>query len=347
MTLVSSYARISIVIPTYNGEAYLEKCLASILGQTHPPMEILVVDNASTDASVSLIQKVAPAAKILRQSRNLGFAGAANAGIRHARGDWIAILNNDTEVSATWLAECVLAIGRHPDAAFIACRILDFAKRGLVFSAGDCILRACIGYRRGQELPDCARYHEEIKIFSACGAAALYCKSVLEESGGFEDIFFAYLEDVDLGLRLQAAGYCGYYAPQAVVYHYGAATSGGEFSPLAVRLRTRNSFLLLVKGIPVSIFWRCLPMIVAVQASWFARVMLKFKGLSYMRGIIGAFRFLPAMLRRRKKMHRHWRRSASVLWQSILRSEALAREDILAASNSHVSLFLKLYFRLF
>jgi GT2 family glycosyltransferase len=347
MSFVSSDPRISIVIPTYNGAAYLEKCLASILCQTRPPLEILVVDNASTDATVSVVQRVAPAAQILRQSRNLGFAGGANAGIRRSRGDWIAILNNDTEVSATWLAECVSAIERHQDAAFLACKILDYRKRNYVFSAGDCILRAGIGYRRGQELPDCPRYGEEIEIFSACGGAALYRKSALEESDGFDELFFAYLEDVDLGLRLRSAGHYGYYAPQAEVYHYGAATSGGEFSPLAVRLRTRNSILLLVKSMPACIFWRCFPMILAAQASWVTRATLRYKGLSYLRGIMGVFPLLPAMLKKRRKLRHHWRRSASALWQAILHSEALAREDVLEASNNGLSSFLKWYFRIF
>lgn len=347
MTLVSSAPRISIVIPTYNGAAYLEKCLASILRQTHAPKEILVVENASTDASVSVIQRVAPEVQILRQARNLGFAGGANAGVRCAQGDWVAILNNDTEMPETWLAECISAIERHPDAAFLACKIMDYVRRDRVFSAGDCFLRAGIGYRRGQELQDSPRYQEEIDIFSACAGAALYRRSVLEETGGFEELFFAYLEDVDLGLRLRAAGCCGYYVPRAEVYHYGAATSGGEFSPLAVRLRTRNSILLLVKSIPSSIFLKCLPMIIAAQASWFARALLRRRGFSYLRGIFGVMPLLPVMLRRRRKLRPCWKCSPDGLWQSILRSEALAREDVLGASDDRISSFLKWYFRFF
>jgi GT2 family glycosyltransferase len=335
------------VIPNYNGAAYLEKCLFSVLHQTRPPLEILVVENASSDASVKVIEKAAPTAKILRQARNLGFAGGANAGIRCAQGDWVAILNNDTMVSETWLEECVSAMERHPEAAFLACKILDYRRRDRVFSAGDCLLRAGIGYRRGQELRDSPRYSEEIDIFSACGGAALYRKSVLDEVGAFDELFFAYLEDVDLGLRLQASGQCGYYVPQAEVYHYGAATSGGEFSPLAVFLRTRNSIFLLAKSIPACIIMKCLPMILAAQASWLARVILRLRGLSYLRGIISALPSLPAMLKSRRNLRRCWRPSLDRLWQSIKRSEALAREDVLNASDDEVSSFLRWYFRLF
>jgi GT2 family glycosyltransferase len=347
MISISAAPSISIVIPNYNGAAYLEKCLSSLRRQTYPPMEILVVENASTDASAEVIRRVAPEVEILYQPCNLGFAGGANAGIRRAQGEWIAILNNDTELSATWLAECASAIERHPDAAFLACRILDFNRRDIVFSAGDCILRAGVGYRRGQGLQDTPGYQREIEIFSACGCAALYHKSALKEASGYEEIFFAYLEDVDLGLRLQAAGYCGYYVPRAQVYHYGAATSGGEFSTLAVRLRTRNSILLLVKSMPVRLFCKCLPMILAAQASWLARVILQRRVLSYLRGLIGIFPLLPAMLKGRRNMHRYWRRSTDRLWQSILRSEALAREDFVSQSGDRISSFLKWYFRLF
>jgi GT2 family glycosyltransferase len=343
----SASPRISIVIPNFNGAAYLEKCLASLKLQTYAPLEILVVENASTDGSADVIRHAAPDAQILHQSRNLGFAGGANAGILHARGEWIAILNNDTEASAAWLAECAAAIERHPEAAFLACRISDISRRNIIYSAGDCILRAGIGYRRGQQLQDCEGYGEEIEIFSACGCAALYRKSALKDTGGYDDHFFAYCEDVDLGLRLQAAGYCGYYIPRAEVFHYGAGTSGGEMSALAVRLTTRNSILLLVKSVPARILWKCLPMVIAAQASWLCRVILRHRVFSYGHGLIGILPLVPAMLRERKKMRRCWRRSADRLWKSVLTSETLAREDFVSREGVKISSFLKWYFRVF
>ncbi len=339
---------ISVVIPNYNGAACLASCLLSLARQSRPDFEILVVDNGSSDDSVETVRRAAPGAVILRQDRNLGFAGAANAGIRAATAEWVAVLNNDTEVAAEWTARCADAIGRYPDAAFFACRIFDFARRDLVYSAGDCFLRAGIGYRRGQEQPDRPEYDNEDEIFGACGCAALYRKSVLERVGGYDDRLFAYMEDVELGLRLKASGLRGYYLPAARVYHYGAATSGGEFSPLSVNLRTRNSLLVLLKSVPAKILLRCVPMILLSQVFWLARVIRQGRILSYLRGLMGALRLAPAMLRSRSELRPRWS-SAAVegLWSAIAQSEAAARADCNSPGSKCPSLFLRLYFFLF
>jgi len=338
---------ISVVIPNYNGAAYLVNCLRSLQQQTYTNAEILVVDNASQDSSVEAIKKVAPEATILVQSSNLGFAGGINAGIAAARGEWIAVLNNDTEVAEDWLEQCVSALSRHPEAAFIACRIMDCSDRNRVYSAGDCFLRAGIGYRRGQERRYDARYRRDIEIFAPCGCAAIYRKSVIQATGGFDEHFFAYLEDVELGLRLSAAGQRGCYAGEAVVYHHGGATSGGEFSSLAVRLRTRNSLLLILKSLPGGALWRWWPMIMAAQLSWLLRVLAHGKLISYLRGLVSVIPLVAAMLRARSRMRGLWGGSSRHLQEIILQSESMARDDFHAAPGEWTSVFLKWYFRLF
>jgi hypothetical protein len=337
---------ISVVIPNYNGAVLLERCLASLAVQDFWNHEVLVVDNASADGSVDVVTRTLPQARILRQDRNLGFAGAANAGIAAARGRWVAVLNNDTEVSESWLSQCAAAMERHPDAAFFACRILEHARPGLVYSAGDCFLRAGIGYRRGQGLPDGAAYDSEAEVFSPGGCAALYRKSAFEEAGGYDERFFAYLEDVELGLRMQARGLVGYYVPEARLLHHGAATSGGEFSPLSVRLRTRNALLLIMKSLPVQIIGRCLPGMLAAQFVWLARIIRRGRILSYVRGLAQAMILGPAMLRSRRVMREYWSRGGTErLWQSILRSESMASLDYRGPHHRGPSLFLRWYFR--
>ena len=310
-------------------------------------MEIVVVDNASRDRSVEIIQSVTPEAVLLCENRNLGYAGGVNAGIRSSQGEWVAVLNNDTQVSPDWLAECVRAIQAHSDAVFFACRILDFENRDTLYSAGDCFLRAGIGYRRGQEQKDREDLRKEGEVFSASGCAALYRRDVLEEIGGFDDRFFAYLEDVDLGLRLQAADHRGYYVPGAEIYHHGASTSGGEFSPLSVRLRTCNSVLLLLKSVPIGILFRCIPMIVFAQLVWFLRVIAHKRLISYISGLTKAVLLAPAMITDRAGIRPFWRRSSRRLWHTILQSESLARKDFTSTSSKPDSLFLKWYFRMF
>jgi GT2 family glycosyltransferase len=338
---------VSVVIPNYNGAAFLETCLASLARQTCSPLEILLVDNASQDDSLEITRRVIPSAVILGQKQNLGFAAAVNAGIRAARGEWIAVLNNDTEVSDGWLETAAAALDRHPEAAFVACRIMEFEDRNRLYSAGDCFLRTGIGYRRGQEQRDAPMYREEIEIFSAGGCAALYRKSVLDELQGFDGKLFAYLEDVDLGLRLQAAGYRGYYAPQSAVFHRGGGTSGGEISPLAVRLRTRNSILLLMQSLPARILWRCLPMILVGQASWLVRVAKWGRLGSYLRGLAGVVPLIPAAMKHRSRIRPAWKAAPGRLWKAILQSETLARKDFPRNGSEPRSTFLTWYFRWF
>jgi GT2 family glycosyltransferase len=338
---------ISVVVPNYNGARLLEACLQSLLRQSHGAMEIIVADNGSSDDSLQIVSRVAPAAVWRDMRGNKGFAAAVNEGIRTARGSWIAVLNNDTEAESDWLTECMAAAERHPEASFLACRILDFSSRDRVYGAGDCFLRAGIGYRRGQEQPDQPRYHIEEEVFSACGCAALYRKIALEEREGFDERFFAYLEDIELGLRLQNAEHRGWFVPGAVVYHHGGATSGGEFSPLSVRLRTRNAILLVLKSLPGRIIARCALRIAFAQLFWFARVIAHGRLWSYLRGIAGALRLTPAMLAARKAMRHAGRRPAERLWAAILRSESMARGDVAQPKGTRSSMFLDWYFRLF
>jgi GT2 family glycosyltransferase len=347
MNSITNFPLISVVIPNHNGSGFLESCLRSLQSQTYGKMEIIVVDNASRDDSIKIARSTAPGTILLQKDRNFGFAGAVNAGIQCSSGDWIAVLNNDTEVPPDWLAECARAIQEHPDAAFFACRILDIADRNRIYSAGDCFLRAGIGYRRGQEQQDRPEFSRECRIFSASGCAALYRRKVLERTGGFDERFFAYLEDVELGLRLQAAGFSGYYLPRAEVYHHGAGTSGGEFSRLAVRLRTRNSLLLLLKTVPGKFLLRCWPMIILAQLSWILRTIAHGRMGSYLRGLASAFRLAPAMIKERARLRPVWRSSGESFWQEILNSESLARRDFIPARAGSGSLFLRWYFRLF
>jgi GT2 family glycosyltransferase len=339
--------QVSVIIPNFNGAAHLGPCLASIARQTLAPAEVLVVDNASSDDSAAEASRRFPATRVLRLGANLGFAGAVNAGVRVAAGDWVAVLNNDTEVSERWLEEALGVAVRHPDADFVACRIMELERPGAVFSAGDCFLRAGIGYRRGQERADHPRYAGEAEVFAPSGCAALYRKAAFEEAGAFDEGFFAYLEDVDLGLRFQAAGRRGYYAPGALVHHRGGGTSGGEFSRLSVRLRTRNALLLLAKSVPGAVLGRSLPMIAAAQAVWLARCVAHGRLGSWLRGIAAVPAALPAALRARRRLRGLGRDGPARVWRAILASEALAREDFAAPGAPRVSLFLHWYFRLF
>ncbi|NWG13000.1 MAG: glycosyltransferase family 2 protein [Acidobacteria bacterium] len=339
---------VSVVIPNYNGAPLLQRCLCSLAAQTRTDFEVVLVDNASDDGSIELASRFYPQARILRLERNLGFAGGANAGLAAAWGEWVAVLNNDTEAAPDWIEGCAAAVSRHPDAAFFACRILAMEQRETLYSAGDCYLRAGVGYRRGHGRPDGPAYDMEITVFSPCGCAALYRRSLLKKLGGFDERLFAYLEDVELGLRMQMLGHVGYYIPQARVYHIGSATSGGEFSPMTVRLRTRNSILLLLKTVPASILGRTVPMILAAQTWWLLRALRHGRLACYLRGLGEALRLTPSFYGSRRKLRGSWTQdSVCRLWQSVLASESLARQDYFQSPPAMRSRFLGWYFGLF
>jgi GT2 family glycosyltransferase len=335
--------QITVVIPNYNGAGFLERCLRSLREQSVAPSGIILVDNGSTDASLDIAVRVAPDARVLSLASNKGFAGAVNEGLRAATTDWVAVLNNDTETDPQWIAACHAAIRRHPDAAFLACRIHDDRRRKVLYSAGDCLLRAGIGYRLGQDQTVRADHLEECEVFAACGCAALYRRAALEAVGGFDERYFAYLEDVELGMRFQSWGHQGWYVPEAIVYHVGGGTSGGEFSELAVRLRTRNS-LILARSLPDALFWRWLPMIALAQAFWAARALAHGRLGSYAAGIAEWLHSSgsPAPGTREAVF-----RSAGAFRRAVLASEDRARRDVRLGRGEYRSSFLNWYFRLF
>ncbi len=340
-------AGIAVIIPNFNGAQFLEACLTSLLSQTAAPEEILIVDNASSDDSCDIVRRTAPNATILRQTCNLGFAAAVNVAVGLARAEWIAVANNDTEFAPDWLLQCQAAIERHPDAQFLACRIMEHSTENRIYSAGDCFLRAGIGYRRGQGRPDHPEYREDTEVFAPCGCAALYRRSVFRHLGGYDGQYFAYLEDVDLGFRMRAAGHRGYYAASATVYHIGGATSGGEYSPLSVRLQTRNSLLLLLKNYPWIFCWRGGPMILAWQLAWLARVLGHGRLLSYLRGLAEAAKAAFHLRRKGSRRGRLNRESRDRLWRLIIEAERMARRDLFIHAGKYDSTFLRWYFRLF
>jgi GT2 family glycosyltransferase len=216
---------VSVVIVNYNGLKFLEKCLAAALGQTYPAFEVLLVDNGSSDGSVSFVRERFPAVKVIETGRNLGFAAGNNAGIRAAKGDLIATLNNDTEVTPGWLTALVRPMVADPSVGMCASKMLLMREPGVIDSTGIEISRSGACWDRGMFEPDDGRYGIADEIFGPCAGAALYRKKMLDEVGLFDEDFFTYMEDVDLAFRGNLAGWKCMYAPAAIVYHYHGGTA--------------------------------------------------------------------------------------------------------------------------
>lgn len=239
---------ITVVVVNYNGEDYLRGCIASLARQTFTDFETIVVDNASTDASLASIAEKPDRLIILRQDTNLGFAGGNNAGARAGRGKWLALLNPDAEAAPDWLAAMLRAAAKRPSHRMIACLQVNLHDPAKLDGAGDCYLAYGYAWRGGFGHP-VADAPEAGECFAPCGAAAFYPRDLFLEAGGFDERYFCYHEDVDMAFRLRLMGERCQYVPDAVVRHAGSGITG-RTSAFAVRHGVRNGVWTYVKNMP-------------------------------------------------------------------------------------------------
>jgi GT2 family glycosyltransferase len=301
---------ISVIIPNWNGAVHLPTCLDSLRRQTYPRVEVIVADNNSHDESVSLMEREYPEVRVLVLKENLGYTGGVNAGIEAARGEILAILNNDTEVDSRWLEELWAALERHPEAGTVTSKILLFDERNVFNSAGDLYSIEGLPINRGVWEEDRGQYDEEEEVFSPCGGACAIRRSVLDDlasrgqQGPFDDDFFSYCEDVDLGWRAQLAGYRCFYVPTAVIYHRLSATGGGK---IASYYTGRNTIYVLTKSYPASLFKRHWRRILLAQLSITWQALRAWRGeaaRARIRGQLSALLGLPRMLRKRSSIQK-------------------------------------------
>jgi GT2 family glycosyltransferase len=225
-------------------------------------VEVILVDDASTDDSVTFVQAHYPEVRIVRMARNSGLAAGCNAGARVASGDLLVMLNNDTEVEPGWLAALVAAAAAHPRAGAIASKMLLFDRRDTLHSAGDLMGADGIPRNRGVWEVDRGQYDDAPEIFGGCGGAVAYRRAAWEQAGGFDERLFMYLEDVDLAWRLRLLGWEAVFAPQARVYHHLSATGGGALASFYVG---RNTLWVIAKDMPGPLIRRHFGRIVAAQ----------------------------------------------------------------------------------
>lgn len=241
--------RTSVIIPNWNGAKYLPGCLDSLLEQAGPDTEIIVVDNGSTDDSLKILERYT-GIKVIRNEENRGFAGAVNQGLSAMAGRYAVLLNNDTIVQPGWLRSLLSEMEAHPRAFSAASLMLRMVEKDTVDDAGDNYTILGWGYKRRDGKP-AARERKGRRVFSACGGAAIYRREMLEQIGGLDETFFAYMEDMDLGWRAISAGWVNRYCPEARVLHIGSATSGSKYNAFKVCLAARNNLLILYKNLPL------------------------------------------------------------------------------------------------
>ncbi|HPT25767.1 MAG TPA: glycosyltransferase family 2 protein [Bryobacteraceae bacterium] len=249
---------ITVVVVNLNRRALLEACLRSLESQTSAGFETIVVDNASTDGSAEWVQSYASSApyqiQLIRNEENRGFCGANNQGFAAARGQFIALLNNDAEAGPGWLEQLVAAFTRSPDVGMAASKILVWEDPQQIDKAGHLIWLDGQNRGRGSGEIDKGQYDAEEEVLWPDGAACMYRKAMLDEIGGFDEDLFAYGDDAELGLRARIAGWTCIYMPRAVVRHHRGTTLG-LLSFRRLRLIERNRVLLAAKLFPGSLLW--------------------------------------------------------------------------------------------
>lgn len=303
---------VSVVIVNWNGKGYIERCLDALQRQSLPPLEVIVVDNASSDGSAELVARAYPWVRLIRSKKNLGFAGGCNVGWHSARGEFVATLNPDTEPSPGWLEALVASLAGDSGVGMAASLMLFADRPAIINSAGIVLDVLGIAWDRLGGCP-ASRAKEPCGVLGPSGGAALYRRELLKQLGGFDETYFMYLEDVDLALRAQLRGWRCAYVPEATVLHVHSA-SAVEGSPFKNFLKARNRVWLLAKHFPASHLARYGLFIAAYDLA--ASLYLVARGdTSALRGRVRGIMGLPRVLsqRRRHKVSGDWQAVKSMM----------------------------------
>jgi GT2 family glycosyltransferase len=331
----SALPSVVAVVVNWNGAACLGECVESLRRQTYRgELRIVVVDNGSTDGSDEVLRglELEPRVTVVRNPRNRGFAAATNQGIAAAASDLVALLNNDAVADPRWLEELVAALQQSPDAGSCACRVLSYFDRRVVDNAGHVVYWDGLTRGRGRNQADTGQFDAREEVFCASGSACLLRRAMLDDVGLFDEDFFAYCEDADLGFRARLRGWRCLYVPGAVARHRFSASTGA-YSPLKAVWVERNRLWLALKNLPLPLllvgpactawryFWQAWGVVVGRGAS--GRFASERSALELPRLLLRAYAEaaagLPRALRQRRIIQARKRASALDVWRWLRR----------------------------
>lgn len=269
--------KISVVIPNYNGIDFLVGCLKSLENESEREnshfLNVIIVDNCSNDGSLEYIKdKIKDNHDhssnnktnltdtnlnninyhLISNGDNLGFSKAVNQGIEIANSqnsEYLCLLNNDVEVESGFIHNLLKPMKNDEKTFSVASKMLQYHNRDIIDDAGD--EYTLLGWtKKSGDGISFKNYSKSREIFSSCAGAALYRVSILNEIGYFDENFFAYMEDVDIGYRAIINGYKTIYSPDAIVYHVGSGSSGSRYNEFKIKLAARNNILVVYKNMP-------------------------------------------------------------------------------------------------
>jgi len=261
---------VAIVILNYNGEKLLPTFLPSVIRNSEGA-KIVVADNGSTDSSVKLIRESFPAVELIQFQENQGFCGGYNAAINQVMADIVVLLNSDVEVTAGWLESPLSLLESNPTLVAVQPKILSYQNKNqfeYAGAAGGFIDMLGYPFCRGRIFQtleaDEGQYNDQCRIFWATGACLIIRREKFLEAGGFDEDFFAHMEEIDLCWRLNRMGYSIYYDGRSTVFHLGGGTLSPN-NPRKVYFNFRNGLSLLIKNLPVSGLLSKLPLRIALD----------------------------------------------------------------------------------
>lgn len=315
-------SRVPVVIVNFNSGEMLGQCVRALQRQTYTDIDVVVIDNASTDNSVTALKENAPGMRLIRAPGNLGFAEANNLAIRACPDcEWIVLLNPDAFPEPEWLQRLMDATMKYPEYAAFASRIVFDSDPGMLDAAGDDFHVSGFAWRRGHG-GDAGSQSADREVFMATATAALYRRSAFEQAGGFDESYFCYYEDVDLGVRLRLLGHRSWYVADAVVRHVGSGITG-KGSAFVTKHTQRNRIWTFVKDMPSPWLWLLLPLHLFYQLAALLHYARQGQLAPALRGTLEAFCGLGPVLKARRIVQ-HGRRVNSREFFRTMRGGLLA-----------------------
>ena len=293
-------SKIATIVPNWNGEDYLPTCIDSLLAQSLNHT-IIIVENGSVDKSDGILANYGDKITVLKQPKNLGFAGGVNVGIKYAiknGADYVALFNNDAMADKNWLEELVKSIESNPKLGAVTSKFMRLDKTRLD-STGDFYTWHGLPFPRGRNEIDNNQYDNKNEIFAASGGASIFNLKMFKEVGLFDEDFFAYYEDIDLGFRMQLAGWRVTYCPTAIAYHHVSGT-GSKISGFGIYQTSTNFWYTFMKNMPGWLFFKYIPLACYWYARMFAARFIRGDLIPFTKGFIRALWFTPRTILKRR-----------------------------------------------